>query len=114
MPSPLVFFNIVTTDLEASKAFFRDLFDWEIGSDGISIDPGGPADFDPKGTFVEARDGQGPAATLWFRVGDLWATIEKAESLGAKVLIPIRQNPGGAHFALIRTPEGLPIGIVQS
>jgi uncharacterized protein len=120
MPSPLVFFDIATPDPERMRAFYAALFDWTFG-DGppeqprATIDPGGPGDFDPKGTLRALDAGAAPAVTLWFRVADLWATVAKAETLGAKVLIPIRQTaPGAAHIALVRAPDGQAVGIVQA
>lgn len=110
-PNPIVFFQITTTP--EGRRFFEELFDWQVTPEG-NIDPGGPGDFDPKGFFRPAKDGQPPFVTPWFRVLDLWATVERAQAMGAEVLIPIRrQNEGGPHIALLRAPEGLSFGLVQ-
>jgi predicted enzyme related to lactoylglutathione lyase len=121
MPSPLVFFNIASPDPEGARAFYAALFDWTFGEagaaqgGGVAIDPGGPGDFDPQGTLQALPAGSAPRVTPWFRVTDLWATVAKAEELGARVLVPIRQTaPGGAHIALVRAPDGQAVGIVQA
>lgn len=116
MPSPLVFFQISSPDVARTGAFLSELFDWRFGEgEAPTIDPQGPGDFDPKGAFRTLPEGSAPAATLWFRVSDLEATVAKAESLGARVLVPIAQNPGGgAHVAMVRAPDGFVVGIVQA
>jgi predicted enzyme related to lactoylglutathione lyase len=115
MPSPLVYFQIATTDLEASRRFFSELLDWDLGDEGtVGIDPQGPADFDVKGAFFPLPAGGAPFVTPWFRVSHLAGTLAKAEALGARVIAPVRRTAGGADVALIRTPEGLAVGIVQA
>ncbi|MPZ98842.1 MAG: hypothetical protein GEU80_05785 [Dehalococcoidia bacterium] len=118
MPSPIVQFHITSEDPTRTRAFFEQVFDWKIGDPGtpaVPIDPQGPGDFDVKGAFRQGPEGAPSAVTLFFRVADLWVTVEKAESLGARVLVPIQQQGGaGPHFAIVRTPEGQPLGIVQA
>ncbi len=119
MPSPLVFFDIASPDPEAARAFYADLFDWTFSEGNaaqvtIGIDPGGPGDFDVKGTLRGLPAGSAPAVTLWFRVDDLWGTVARAQALGARVLVPIRQTPAGTHIALVRAPDGQAVGIVQA
>ena len=116
MPSPLVYFQIATPDTEAARAFYSALFDWKWGEPGgrtVAIDAQGPGDFDPKGSLRQLPEGTMPFVTPWFRVDDLWATLTKAESLGAEVIIPIRLN-GETHSCLVRGPDGQTIGIVQT
>lgn len=116
MPSPLVYFQIATPDTEAARAFYSALFDWQWGEAGRnqSIDAQGPADFDPKGSMLQLAEGAAPFVTPWFRVDDLEATLAKAETLGAQVIIPIRQGATGTHTCLVRAPDGQTIGIVQA
>ena len=118
MPSPVVFFQIASADPEAAQAFYKEVFDWSFGEPGadggISIDPQGPGDFDAQGSLTTWRGDGGQAITLFFRVSDLWGAVERAEALGADVLVPIRQIPTGAHIAIIRAPDGLALGIIQA
>lgn len=117
MPSPLVYFQIATPNTEAVRAFYSALFDWKWGeSDGrtVTVDAQGPGDFDPKGSLRQLPEGATPFVTPWFRVDDLWATLEKAQALGAQVIVPIRQSAGGTHSCLVRGPDGQTIGIVQT
>lgn len=117
MPSPLVYFQIATPDTEAARAFYAALFDWHWGDPSgrsVPIDAQGPGDFDPKGSLLQLAEGATPFVTPWFRVDDLWATFEKAQALGAQVIVPIRQSAGGTHSCLVRGPDGQTIGIVQT
>jgi uncharacterized protein len=113
MPNPIVFFQIATSDLPAARAFYGELFDWTISETG-GIDPGGPADFDTTGAFRALPEGQAPFVTPWFRVDDLWKTLERAMELGAQEVLSIRQQPGGAHFCIVRAPDGQTLGLVQA
>ena len=47
-------------------------------------------------------------------VKDLRATLDKAESLGGKTMMPIMEIPGMVTFAHFSDPDGNVIGIVQS
>jgi len=113
MPNPLVFFQLATSDVAAARQFYGALFDWKISDEG-GIDPGGPGDFDVRGVIRSLPAGEVPFATPWFRVEDLWGTFEKAQELGASVILPIRQLPAGQHFCLVRAPDGQTLGIVQA
>ena len=118
MPSPVVFFQIATADPARAREFFGALFDWDFSENAIpitpvSIDPKGPADFDPKGSFLQLPDGRAPYISVFVRVEDLWKTVTKAEELGAGIVLPITQTPTGSHVAIIQTPEGHTLGIVQ-
>ena len=118
MPSPIVFFQIASVDPEASKAFYEEVFDWSFGEPGadggISVDPQGPGDSDAKGSLTRLPGGGSQAVTLFIRVSDLWGTVERAEALGADLLVPIRQIPAGPHMAIIRAPDGPALGIIQA
>lgn len=115
MANPLVFFQIGTRDVEASRRFFSEVFDWDLDGDGGGIDPGGPGDFDVKGAFFQLPEGDAPPhVTLYFRVNDLDATVARAERSGARMVLPRSRTAGGVDVALIRAPEGQVIGIVQA
>ena len=119
MPSPLVFFQLATADPVATRAFLDQLFDWDpAGPDAngtIPVRPDGPADFDVTGALQRRSEGR-QQTTLFFRVADLWETVERAEALGGQVIMSIRQpTPDGAHLAIVSTPDGeLNVGIVQA
>jgi predicted enzyme related to lactoylglutathione lyase len=121
VPSPLVHFQIATPDPEATRAFFRELFDWEFtpgaGRIVANVDTGArriePNDIYPGGSLLQTREGASTYAALFFRVADLDATVRRAQKLGARVLVPRSRTLQGTDVSIIATPEGLTIGIVQ-
>ncbi|MQA91600.1 MAG: hypothetical protein GEU90_15485 [Gemmatimonas sp.] len=118
MSSPLVFFQMMTSQPEDLRSFLEGVFDWTFAGtvspeSGGSIDPQGPADIDVKGAILRA-DSESPAVVPYFRVPDLWETVKRAESLGAVIITPIFQTAGGAHTATLRTPDGLHVGLFQA
>ena len=122
MPSPLVHFQIASTDPEAAAAFFQEVFDWRVGPGGggaihSTIDTGArsvePNDIYPAGAFLKVAPGGQNFASLFFRVEDIDATIAKASSLGAKVVVPRTLAPGGQDVAIFISPQGHSIGLVQ-
>jgi len=121
MPSPLVHFQIASSEPEATQAFLSALFDWEFhaGSRRViaTIDTGArkvePNDIYPSGTLIQVRPGTASYASLFFRVIDLDSTVARAVSLGGSVVVPRTRTPEGTDIAIISTPQGHVIGIVQ-
>src|SRR5579862_9102300 len=82
---PVVHWEIVATDAEAQAAFYRALFNWEIGAGPImDIAPGlgGPE----PGPAGHIRGGDLPAVSLYVQVADLRASLGRAAHLGGSVL----------------------------
>ncbi len=121
MPSPLVHFQLASDDPAATQAFFKALFDWDFqpgeGRVAANIDTGArkiePNDIYPAGSVIQTREGAGSYAALFFRVEDLDRVVAKAESLGARVLVPRTRTTAGTDVSIISTPQGHVIGIVQ-
>ena len=109
---PVVHWEIQAKDVDAQRAFYGALFNWQM-SDGpnIRIAPGveGPLP-GPGGTL---RGGAHPGVSLYIQVLDLASTLAKAETLGGKALVPVTHNPGGASIAGILDPEGNRVMLVQ-
>ncbi len=119
MPSPVVFFQLAATDPAAARAFYSQLFDWEFAETGnpvtpIAIEPHGPADFDPKGSLLQLPPGATPFVSIFVRVEDLHASVDRAAALGSRILVPVTEIAGPTHVAIIHTPVGHTIGLVQA
>lgn len=106
-----VWFDMMTTDLEKSLAFYKGLFpEWDIQAQEVApgfvyhmIHIGGRK----TGGFVP-MEGEGPP-THWISyvsVEDCDAAIEKAESMGAKTLVPAFSAPGVGRMAVMSDPSG--------
>jgi hypothetical protein len=65
------------------------------------------------GGISAAPEGDGHV-TIYVEVEDPQAYLDKAVSLGGRVLMPVTEIPGMVTFAQIADPEGHMIGIVKS
>jgi predicted enzyme related to lactoylglutathione lyase len=103
MTNQVDFFEIGTTDPAGSQAFYGGLFGWEFGDPTpaayryVGSGAGGLWD-----TTAMAGDNY---AVFYVHVDDVQASLEKAVSLGAKVVIPFVDN-GQIQFAHVTDPQG--------
>jgi uncharacterized protein len=115
MGAPVAWFEINSPEPARLAGFYRNLFGWDI-NDG----PGGYSLIDT-GSGDEAIGGgigatQGPddpgGVTVYLRVDDLQASLDRAETLGGERLVPPTDLPGGyGRFAMFADPDGHPIGL---
>jgi uncharacterized protein len=108
---PLVHWEIVARDPQRQAAFYRELFNWEIGDGPIAqISPGigGPE----PGPGGHIREGE-PAVVLYVQVRELRASLERARELGGTVTIEPFDVPGGPTLAGVEDPEGNALMLVQ-
>lgn len=86
-------------DLDATKAFFREVFDWtfvDYGADYTAFENQGL----DGGIFQSehcSRSDRG-GALLIFYSADISATQRKVEAAGGEILRPIFDFPGGCRF----------------
>ncbi len=109
---PVVHWEIEAHDPERQRAFYRDLFNWDIG-DGpimnIAAGLGGPE----PGPGGHIRQGDTPGVRLFVQVRDINASLSRASELGGTVLSEPFDVPGGPTIASISDPEGNPLVLVQ-
>jgi len=108
---PVVHFQITARDLPKQAEFYRRLFQWESGEDGLTSFAsglGGPEP-GPGGNF---RAGAESGIQLFIQVRDIEATTQLAAELGGRV----KRAPvltGGVTYAFIEDPEGNGLALVQ-
>ena len=109
---PVVHWEMVAVDAEAQAAFYRELFNWEIGEGPLmTVNPGqGGPEPGPAGHIMA---GDKPRVSLYVQVRDLRAAQARAEELGGKITSEPFDVPGGPTIAFIEDPEGNPLGLVQ-
>lgn len=109
---PVVHWEIVARDVDAQVSFYRDLFGWDIGADGLHpVGPGiGGPEPGPGGHFMA---GQTPGVVLYVQVRRLDETLERVPGLGGRVTSDPFDVPGGPTIAFIDDPEGNRVGLVQ-
>ena len=115
MPNPIVHFEIHAPHAAAAQEFYRQLFGWHV-------DTNNPMSYGMVDTHSESKGiGGGITAnpmktamvTVYVDVNDLQATLDKAEQLGGKTIMPPTQVYEGLTIALFTDPDGNAIGLAQ-
>lgn len=109
---PLVHWEIGAKDPERLRAFYGQLFNWEIGDGPVMNVPpgiGGP----PPGPGGHIRATERGGVTLYIQVRDLAASLARTVELGGTVRVEHIQIPDGATLAVIDDPEGNQVVLVQ-
>jgi len=108
----IVHIEFSAQDLEASGKFYSDLFGWEIAqipemnyatfetgnNVGGGLNP--VTDSNPVGTIL-----------VYINTDDIDASLAKAESLGAKIVMPKSEIPDTGWFGIFSDPTGNMIGL---
>jgi hypothetical protein len=113
MPHPVVHFEIGCKDIAKTSQFFGDLFGWQIQGAGPSaamIDTAVPGGISGHITAL----GHEPLhyTIFYVEVEDVQASLDKAVSLGGKMVVPPIKIPTGT-FAWFSDPEGNTIGLLK-
>ena len=108
MAHPVVHFEIGCRDSEATQNFYMNLFGWQTQQMGpaamISTGEG-------IGGHITALGHEPFRYTIFYvQVEDVQAYLDKAKSLGGKMLVPPVEIPTGT-FAWMSDPEGNTIGL---
>ncbi len=111
MTNDMNYFEIGTPDPQTSRTFYGALFDWKFGA------PSMPArysaiDWNRGGLWDTSQMGAENWAIFYVQVEDVHAAIERAQQLGATVIIPVIDN-GMIEFAHLADPLGNRFGIWQ-
>jgi predicted enzyme related to lactoylglutathione lyase len=113
MPHPVLQFQILSADPDATARFYSDLFEWTIDSNNPlgyrQIRTG--SDQGIQGGIWPAPEQSPNFVQLFVATSDVQATAKKAESLGARLLIPPTVLPEGDEMAVLKDPKGMPFGI---
>jgi uncharacterized protein len=111
------FFEFATPDPAREKAFFSDVFGWEIkqwGDQNYWLATTGPADKPGiDGAIQPPPMADAPRVVNTINVDDIDATIEKAKSAGAMVVVEKMDVPNMGTLAYLMSPTGIPFGVMQ-
>jgi uncharacterized protein len=110
MTNPVCHFEIGCRDRAKTKEFFNELFDWKM-------EDAGPATYirtgNDVGGHITALGREPHNYTIFYvKVDDVNTYLEKASSLGGKILVPPVTIPSGT-VAWFADPEGNTIGLFQ-
>jgi uncharacterized protein len=112
-PGALSWNDLISPDVEASVAFYRDLFGWEIEeiAPGVywSIVNAG----NPNGGMMPTPPGSHPAWNLYFAVDDVDAATARAGELGAETVMGPMDVPNGGRFSVLRDPQNAVFSVLS-
>jgi uncharacterized protein len=115
MGAPVVHWDINTRDAQKAFDFYSALFDWKISQ--IESMQYGLVDTGIKtginGGISKVDEGVNSFVTIYAQVEDPQAYLDKAVSLGAKVIRPVTEIPNMVTYALFADPEGNVIGLIK-
>jgi uncharacterized protein len=111
MGQPVVHFEIGCKDLAKTEQFFGELFGWKMQRSGPAsmIDAGGQG---ISGHITSLGHEPHHYTIFYVEVDDVQASLDKAASLGGKMLVPPVKIPTGT-FAWFSDPEGNTIGLLK-
>jgi hypothetical protein len=114
-PGALCWNDLLTPDVEGSTAFYRDLFGWTI--EDTPGAHGGYSTITNAGTLnggmMPAPPGGHPAWNLYFAVEDCDAAAEKAQGLGAEIVMGPISVPNGGRFVILRDPQNAVFSVLS-
>ncbi len=114
MAMPVAWFEITGPDAGALQTFYAQAFDWTIDADndmnygmvnaGAGGIPGGVGP-NPEGAHH---------ATFYVAVDDVDTALAKVVGLGAQVMVPPMDVPGGPRIAFFTDPAGNQVGLMKA
>src|SRR5690348_18315610 len=107
MGAPVVHFEIMGGKGSELETYYRDLLGWTINSNnpmkyGIVDTGGGPGGINGG---VGPTNDRGKRVSIYVQVNDLQATLDRAERLGGKTVLPPTEVPGGPKLAMFADPR---------
>jgi len=112
MGNPFVHIELAADDVAGAKKFYKSVFDWKVadmpGMDYAMLDVG-------KGTgggMTAKQMPQQPTAWLpYVEVVNVDATLKKAESAGAKIILPKTSIGEMGAIGVFIDPQGAALGV---
>jgi uncharacterized protein len=117
---PVVHFEIMGRDGAGLRAFYRDLFDWEVDVDNpfdygtVAREQNLTADGAGIGGGIGGTTGeQPPHVTFYVEVPDVEASLAQAEQLGGMRLMGPEEIMEGLVIGLFQDPDGNMVGVLR-
>ena len=112
MGNPVVRWQIISPNPEATVGFYRQLFGWTCSQENAL----GYRELKTGDGGVDGGVWPGPAqersfAQLFVAVPDVAEYVSRATRLGAKTLVPVSVLPDGDTMAVMLDPSGLSFAI---
>jgi predicted enzyme related to lactoylglutathione lyase len=114
MPNPVVHFEVLGKDAEATQSFYAKIFDWpmeKVMDSYAMVKPGGEVGIN--GGVGSTMSGAPGHSTFYVEVDDLQATLDAIEAAGGSTVQPPMDVPNGPSIALFKDPGGNLVGLVK-
>jgi predicted enzyme related to lactoylglutathione lyase len=115
MSNPVFEFQIISKDPDGIGRFYCDLFGWSVDSDNAighrRLNTGSSKGI--QGGIWPATPQAPNFVQLFVAVDDVDSAVSKAETLGAKLLIPPTTLPEGDEMAVLHDPQGMPFVVCR-
>jgi predicted enzyme related to lactoylglutathione lyase len=117
-----IWYELMTADPDASKAFYDDVIGWTVEAqpsgemDYRMIDSGsGGGAVGGVMRLTEGMQAGGAKPTWLFYIGvnDVDASVEKIKTAGGSVLMPAWDIPGIGRIAMVADPQGIPFYVMR-
>ena len=116
MGAPVVHFELNARDGKRAQDFYAALFEWKIDANNPMnyglVNTGTKKGIG--GGIGQAQSNMPPGPMFYVEVEDLVACLAKAESMGARTVVPITEIPNMVTYAVFSDPDGLNIGLIKS
>jgi predicted enzyme related to lactoylglutathione lyase len=116
----LIWYELMTTDADAAKAFYEQVVGWTITPMGgdhkgyrtIAMPDGAVGGLLPL-TQEMCDHGAKPTWLMYIGVDDVDATVTAVEAAGGKAVMPASDIPGIGRLAMLADPQGAPFYIMK-
>lgn len=110
--------ELMTTDVDAAKVFYGDLFGWrmqkfEPGEVDYTMATLGDQEIAGIMAIPEEAAGMPPSWGGYVTVADVDALLPRVSKLGGKVAVPPHDIPDVGRFAVIQDPQGVMLSIIS-
>lgn len=116
MSGKVIWFEVMGQDADKLQAFYSELFGWHL-EPGPEWPDYGMLDVPEGSGGIGGGIGKAPEGpgwtTFYVQVDDLEGALAKANTLGAQVAMPPTPLPDGSTIAMVKDPEGHPLGLVK-
>jgi len=121
MGQAVVHFEVIGKDGDKLRAFYGELFDWQIDADNDMsyglVQRDGNVNGDGVGIgggIAGGPEGYGGHVTFYVEVPDVEAALQKAEALGGTRMMGPERPMEMVEIGLFSDPEGHVIGLVKA
>jgi predicted enzyme related to lactoylglutathione lyase len=113
MGNPVVHFEIGSRDADRTRAFYSELFDWDIPSDGTYSPVDTLAETGIRGGILQAPPDVPTYVTFYVGVDDLDKYLARVDELGGRAIVGPMSIPGIGAFAMFADPDGNVVGLFR-